>query len=158
MENCFIKMDPWNLALYHNWIIWIVFCQTVNGWSVSSFILLMSDRIINSWSPVMHKCIGNLTIIYSDIGLSPCWHQAIIWTNAGILLIGNSRTNFSEIFVKIYRFSFKKMHLKMLSAKWWPSCLGLNVLTAAGFSRYDVNPEQTSFLSNMWSLIILSPS
>ena len=29
---------------------------------------------------------------------------------------------------KIRRFSFKEMHLKMLSAKWRPFCLGLNVL------------------------------
>ena len=35
-----------------------------------------------------HVCIGNLTIIDSDNGLSPGQHQAIIWTNAGMLLIG----------------------------------------------------------------------
>ena len=35
-----------------------------------------------------HICVGNLTIIGSDNGLSPGWRQAIIWTNAGILLIG----------------------------------------------------------------------
>ena len=39
------------------------------------------------WGPVMHICMGKLTIIDSDNGLSPGWHQAIIWTNAGILLI-----------------------------------------------------------------------
>ena len=38
------------------------------------------------------------------------------------------RTNFSEIWIEIWRFSFKKMHLKISSAKWWTSCLGLNVL------------------------------
>ena len=35
----------------------------------------------------MHICIGNLTTIGSDNGLSPDQRQAIIWTNAGILLI-----------------------------------------------------------------------
>ena len=45
---------------------------------------------------------------------------AIIWTNAGILLIGLMGTNFSEILIKIYTFSFKKMHWKMLSGKWRP--------------------------------------
>ena len=39
------------------------------------------------------------------------------------------KTNFSEILSKIHAFSFKKMHLKMSSAKWLPFCLGLNVLT-----------------------------
>ena len=34
----------------------------------------------------MHVCISNLTIIGSDNGLSPGRRQAIIWTNAGILL------------------------------------------------------------------------
>ena len=54
--------------------------------------------------------------------------QAIIWTNVGILLIGPLETNFSEILIKIYIFSFKKMHLEMSFGNWWPFCLGLNVL------------------------------
>ena len=40
-------------------------------------------------------------------------YQAIIWTNAGILLIGPLGTNFNEILIEIYLFSFKKMLLKM---------------------------------------------
>ena len=32
-------------------------------------------------------CVSKATIIDSDNGLSPDRHQAIIWTNAGILLI-----------------------------------------------------------------------
>ena len=61
----------------------------------------------------MHIYVGNLTIIGSDNGLSPCHHQAIIQTNAGVFLIGFLDTNFSEIGIKIHTFSFKKMHLKM---------------------------------------------
>ena len=68
----------------------------------------------------------NFTIISSDNGLSLDRCQAIIWPNAGILLIGPSGTNFSEI--EIQRFSFRKMHLKMSSGKSWPLYLGLNVL------------------------------
>ena len=34
----------------------------------------------------------------------------------------------SEILIGIQIFSFKKMHLKLSSAKWRPVCLGLNVL------------------------------
>ena len=49
-------------------------------------------------------------------------------TNAAILLIRHLGTNFSEILIAIHIFSFKKMHLKMSSAKRWPFCLGLNVL------------------------------
>ena len=55
-----------------------------------------------------HICICRQTIIGSDNGLSPGRCQAIIWTNAGILLIGTLRTNFSEILSKIHTFSFKK--------------------------------------------------
>ena len=76
-----------------------------------------------------HKYINKLTIIGSDNGLSPDRRQAIIWTNAGILLIGPLGTNFSEIFIGIHKFSFKKMHLKMSSGKCRPFCPGLNVLT-----------------------------
>ena len=50
------------------------------------------------------------------------WRQAIIWTHDGILLIGPSRTNFSEILIRIHPFSFKEMHLKM-SGKWRLFCL-----------------------------------
>ena len=74
-------------------------------------------------------CVGKLTIIGSDNGLSPGRRQAIIWTNAGILSIVLSGTNFSEILIEICALLFKKMHLKMSSGKWRPFCLGLNALS-----------------------------
>ena len=80
------------------------------------------------WGRMTHICVGKLTIIGSDNGLSPDRHQAIIWTNAGILLIRPLGTNFSENLIGIQTFSLKKMHSKMSSAKWRPFCLGLNVL------------------------------
>ena len=75
-----------------------------------------------------HICVGEQTIIGSDNGLTPDRRQAIIWTNAGILSTGPLGTNFSEILIETYTFSFKKMHLKMSSAKWRLFRLGLNVL------------------------------
>ena len=75
-----------------------------------------------------HICVGKTIIILSDNGLSPGRRQAIIWTNSGILSIGPLGTNYSEILIEIYKFSFKKIHLKVSSGKWRPSCLGLNVL------------------------------
>ena len=65
------------------------------------------------WGRVTHICVGKLTIIGSDNGLSPERRQAIIWTNAGIVLIWPLGTNFSEILIGIQTFSFKKIHLKM---------------------------------------------
>ena len=73
-------------------------------------------QVLTHWGRVTHICIGKLTSIASDNGLSPERRQAIIWTNAGFLLIGPLQTNFSEILIRIQTFQFKKMHLKMSSA------------------------------------------
>ena len=55
---------------------------------------------LTHWGWVTHICVGNLTIIGSDNGLSPGRYQAIFWNNAGILLIGPLGTNFSEILIE----------------------------------------------------------
>ena len=83
---------------------------------------------LTHWGRVTHICVSELTIIGSDNGLLPGRRQAIIRNNAGLLLIEPLGTNFSEISIEIQTFSFKKMHLKMSSAKWRPFGLGLNVL------------------------------
>ena len=49
----------------------------------------------------MHIGVNKQTIVGSDNGLSPGRRQAIIWTNAGILLIRPLGTNFSEILIEI---------------------------------------------------------
>ena len=41
----------------------------------------------------MHICVSEVTIIVSDNGFSPGWHQAMIWTNDEILLIWPIVTN-----------------------------------------------------------------
>ena len=79
-----------------------------------------------------HISVGKLTIIGSDNGLSPERRQAIIWTNAGILLIKPLQINFSEILIEIQTFSLKKICFKMSSAKCCSFCLGLNVLIPMG--------------------------
>ena len=59
---------------------------------------------LTHWGRVTHICVGNLTIIGSDNGLSPGRRQAITWTNVGILLIGPLGTNFSEILIETRTF------------------------------------------------------
>ena len=86
-------------------------------------------NLLTHWGRVTHRCVSILSNIGSDNGLSPGRHQAIIWTNACILLIRPLGTNFSEILVEILTFSFMKMRFKVSSAKWRPFCLGLNVLS-----------------------------
>ena len=57
---------------------------------------------------VTQICVSKLTVTGSYNGLSPGWHQAIVWTNAGIVLIRTLGTNVSEILIKIHTFSFTK--------------------------------------------------
>ena len=57
------------------------------------------DRLYCIYSRVVHICISKIITIDSDNGLSPDRHQAIIWTNAGILLLGPLGTNVSEIMI-----------------------------------------------------------
>ena len=89
---------------------------------------------LTHWGRVTHICVRDLSSIGSDNGLSPGRRQAIIRTNAGILLIRTLGTNFSEFVVAILIFSFKKMRLKVSSAKRRPFCLCLNELTCSDLS------------------------
>ena len=79
---------------------------------------------LTHWCRVTRICVSKLTIIGSDNGLSPGRRQAIIRTNAGILLIGPLGTNFSEI-----------KHFRSEKCTWKyrlrlrPFCLGLSELT-----------------------------
>ena len=65
---------------------------------------------IYAWIYMVSIGLGN--------SLLPLWHQAITWAKDGLSSIGHFRTKFSEIWITIQRFPFKKMHFKMLSAKW----------------------------------------
>ena len=68
------------------------------------------------WGRMTHICVSSQ---------SPSRRQAIIETNAGIL-IWPLGTSFSEILIEILTFPFKKMRLKV-SAKQRTFCLGLYV-------------------------------
>ena len=113
----------------------------------------MKSALLTHGGRVKHICVSELTIFGSDKGLSPGRSQAIVWTNAGILLIGPLETNVSENFIAIYTFSFKTMQLKMSSAKWGPFCPGLNawnvdeVLLRRWQKRWftSVQPHESAF-------------
>ena len=70
-------------------------------------------NLLTSWGRVTHICVSNLTVIGSDKSLSLGRRPDIIWTNAGIVLIGPLGTNFSEILIEIHTLSFKKMYVKI---------------------------------------------
>ena len=88
---------------------------------------------LTHWGRMTHIGVGKLIVIGSVNGLSPGRRQTITWTNARILLIWPLGTNFNEI-------SFKKMHLKMSSAKWRPFCLGLNRLIVDNIVFFFIFP------------------
>ena len=90
------------------------------------------------------------TIIGSVNGVSPGRRQAVIWTNAGILLIGPLGTNVSEILIEINIFLFNEMHLKMSSGKWRPFWLGLNVLNWSKSVINDVTIGWLEHKSGHW--------
>ena len=134
-----IDAGCWNHASYEKPLLYIVnpFAADVCEVLIILAIIYPAEHnktipcTLTCWGRVTHKCVGNLTIIGSNNGLSPCRRQAITWTNVGILLIGPSGTNFSEMLIQVHTFSFKQIHLKMSSGKWKPFCLGLNVLTCS---------------------------
>ena len=73
----------------------------------------MAYTQLTNWGRATSMRVGNQTIIDPDNGLPPVRRQAIIWTIAGILLIGLFRPNFSDIFIEIHAFSFTKMPCRL---------------------------------------------
>ena len=113
------------MQIFLQWINWLKFMMIQMDGICRYFEVLL---VLNHWGRVTHIYVSKLTIIGSDNDLSPDRRQAIIWTNAGILPIGPLGTKVSDILIAICIFLFKKMHLKMVSGKWRPCCLSLNVL------------------------------
>ena len=74
-----------------------------------------------------HRCVSKIIIIGSDNGLSPDRRQAIIWINAGILLIGPSEITFSKILIEIHNFlqenAFQNVVWKMAAILSRPQCV-----------------------------------
>ena len=123
-----------------------------------SWLFYSGFSVLTHWGRVTHICVSKLTIIGSDNGLAPDRRQAIIWTNAGLLLIGPLGTNFSEILIEILAFSFKKTRLKVSSAKRRPFCLGLNVLTHSGWVTRICISELDQHWFRQWHVTCLAPS
>ena len=101
---------------------------TVSCLDICKFGSWISSWPVNSSPPSAAYMSVNWVSIGSHNGLAPNRRQAITWTNVDLLSIGPSGTNFSENWIEIQTFSFKKMCLKVSSVKYRPFCLGLNVL------------------------------
>ena len=131
-----------------------MFLQKYNGKIISTS---LGDNELTLWGRMMHVCVSKLTIIVSDKGLSPGRHQAIIWTNAGISLIGILRTNVSEILSEIDTFSFQKMHLKVSCTKWPLLRLSLNEFIMSRFYKMEhvVDKKRLGFQTSppVWTIV-----
>ena len=77
-------------------------------------------NMVIHWGRATHICVGKLTIIGSDNGLSPGRRQTIIRTNAELLLIGSVGINFSEILIEIH---FEYVVCEMVSILSRPQCV-----------------------------------
>ena len=121
------------LSRYQVCIIWCIWRQTLQklwyaifiGLNVVNVCLCVAclHQIITASRPGRKYVSVNKVNIGSDNDLASVWHQAVLWTNVGVLLLEPLGTNFSEIWNKVQTYSYKKMSLKMLSAKWWSFCL-----------------------------------
>ena len=95
-----VKCGPRLVHFYHFWLA---------AWS---------QQIIDWWTIVPRTETDHPTINHRwSVRRARILHFLQHWINAGILLIGSLGKNFSKMWIKIQRFSFKKMHLKILSAK-----------------------------------------
>ena len=154
----------WNIQMFYFWrgkqinmnLYWCNKCNirpVHTHVSLYGIILYVRKLCLTHWSRVTHICVDNLTIIGSDNGLSPGWHQAIIWTNDGILLIRLVGTNFSEMLFRIQTFSFNKMHLKVSSVKWRPFRIGLNVSSRSILCRMLSTKARSMVLMFKWQCV-----
>ena len=87
----------------------------------------------------LHICVSKLTRIGSDYGLKPDRRQGIIWTNAGILLIGPYQNIFQCNLNRNLYFFIKENTFENVVWKWWPLCQSLNVLSARHNQTSDVD-------------------
>ena len=120
----------------------ILYCMHIYYITSGSCFWFISQWL-NSLRPSDRICGGNLTIIGSDSGLSPGRCQAIIWTNAGILLNWTLGTNFSQILSKICTW-------KCI----WKCCLpngGHFVSVSVCQCKSDLTPVQSSHVFFVWS-------
>ena len=84
------NMLQWNFNLNANLFISEnasedIVCETVAFLPRRRWVKSHPDDYSPSWGRVTHICVGNLTSIGPDKGLSPGRRQAIAWTNAGTL-------------------------------------------------------------------------
>ena len=141
-HQCWIISVLWPMKLFHTYLN-IDQKAIVPFWKINLKLTLVPQDLLGhfEWRHLVCRrwleknIIETECRIYASLNYPSCWfttspdrRQAIIWTNAGILLTGPLGTNLSAILIEIHTFSFEKIQLKMSYGKWRPFCLGLKVL------------------------------
>ena len=103
-DNLLGLFHPYLYQFHSFYIMWIF---EMRCYYINHSLSFLSENYFIHLGHMTHISISKLTIIGSDNGLLPGWHQAIIWTNARILLIGHLGTNLREIVIEVCIFSFK---------------------------------------------------
>ena len=103
--------------LFHH--CWNDYSHATKDSFIRLFIITLNDysELLTHWNRVTHICVGNLTIIGRNNGLSPGWRQHIIWINVGVLVIGHLATKFRELLIEILTLSLNIMDLKVSYAR-----------------------------------------
>ena len=107
---------------------------------------------LTHWGWVTYICVGKLKIIGSDNGLTPGRHQAIIWINAGILLIEPLGTNFRVIYnanIFIQENAFESVICEMADILSWPQCVNACLGIKLEESQISGPAEQKTTTTNM---------
>ena len=108
----------------------------VQSFQKSKFVISFENQlefVMPHWGRVS---VDKLNIIASDNCLSSDLHEVIIWTNAGILLLWLTGTDFNDIFIDIHTFSFfqnafENVICEMAAILAWPQCVNRKGRTLA---------------------------
>ena len=99
---------------------WMILNESMDTWVYSCNLNVITHQWLNLKGDLFNLSPHNTTYMRQWSGPALVRCQAITSTNADLLSTGPLGTNFSEIRIKITKFSFMKMHLKISSAKWRP--------------------------------------
>ena len=138
IRTCFLYVIIWNGYIMFK-MIGTVRTKWMYRWGDAT---ICTQILWTHLGRVTNICVSKWTTIGSDNGLSPGRHRAIIWANAGVLLIGPSGTDFTDILIDLIHF-----HSRISSGKWRPFCLGLNVLISLQSSFHIVSPLKNHTLT-----------
>ena len=115
--TCFFLFTPaFVFFVYGEYHVWTeganCLCTHERGYFDVNFLSYDVMREINN--EITLECVEKQS---SGNGLSPVQHQAITWTNSGLLSVECLGTNLNEILIRILSFPFKKMHLNLSSSQ-----------------------------------------